>query len=202
MKYLKSVLIVLMFITFESNAQTTIDIVRASNYYSKAVNSYKSGSYSSALQNLKNAETNLKGKTNKDLEYLKIVTYYKLKDFKKAYSLVITYFEKGYKDRIQYFKNIETFREKYNIKYDESLTEIFVELENKYGVVSSTSHGDVIQDIVQRIKQNKKDISEFIRSTTSSEGKILLYEWRTKKFRQGYGGYDYSNRKHKYIYEA
>lgn len=153
-------------------SQTTIDIVRASNYYSKAVGQYQSGSYSSTLNSLKEAETNLKGKTNKDLEYLKIMTYYKLKNYEKAYSLVKTYFETGYSQRTQYFKNVETLREKNNTSYDEDLTSIFIDLENKYGVVSNTSIDEVITSIVKRIKEKKRSRENIIINSTYEEVKI------------------------------
>jgi hypothetical protein len=160
-------LIIILVNTFNINSQTTLDIVRASNYYSKAITAYRGSSYNSALNHLKNAETNLKGKTNKDLEYLKIMTYYKLKNYQKAYSLIQIYFEKGYpKDRIQYFKNIESYREKYNTDYDKVLTNIFIELEDKYGAVTNTSIEEVISLIINRIKAKEKNIKEIIRRRT------------------------------------
>ncbi len=153
--------------------QTSLDIVRASNHYTKAISAYKSSSYKTALIHLKNAETNLKGKTNKDLEYLKIMTFYKLKNYKKAYGLIQVYFEKGYpKNRIQYFKNIESYRKKYNISYDKMLTNIFIELEDKYGIVTNTSIEEVISAIIKRISAKKKNLSDIIKYNTYEEVKI------------------------------
>ncbi|MFC2109154.1 hypothetical protein ACFLRU_03860 [Bacteroidota bacterium] len=198
MKFKFLILLALVFSSY-AYSQSTIDIIRASNYYSKAVSSYKGGSYSTALQHLKNSESNLKGKTNKDLEYLKIMTYYRLKDFKKAYQLVTVYLDKGYRDRTVYYKNIDTYNKSYNVNYDEALTAIFVELEDKYTIVTTTSSTDVIGNIVNRIKSSKKDISYFIDNTTKSRAKIFVYDYRTKKFRQGYGGYAYGKRQSKYV---
>lgn len=198
---LKSVLVIVCFFAIVQfvNGQSTLDIIRSSNYYSKAVSSYKGGSYATALQHLKDSESNLKGKTNKDLEYLKIMTNYRLKDFKKAYQLVTVYLEKGFKDRTAYYKNITTYDREYDVNYDEALTAIFVELEDKYKIVTTTSSSDVITKIVSRIKSSKKSISEFIENNTESRARIFVYDHRTKKFRQGYGGYAYGKRQSKYV---
>ncbi len=202
MKHKLIISLIFIFVnTLNINSQSTLDIVRASNYYSKAITAYRGSSYNSALSHLKNAETNLKGKTNKDLEYLKIMTYYKLKNYPKAYGLVQIYFEKGYpKEKTQYFKNIESYRKRYNTDYDKDLTNIFIELEDKYGVVTNTSIDDVISSIIKRIKAKKQSLANFIDNNTKSSAKIFVYDYRSKKFRQGYGGYDYGKRKSKYIY--
>jgi len=176
-----------------SFSQTSIDIVRASNYYSKASGYYRSSNYSSSLSSLKEAEANLKGKTNRDLEYLKIMTNYKLKHFAESYKLLQEYFEIGYKDRTAYFKNVETYDELTGINYEESLTSIFVELEDKYSVVSNTSSTDIISSIVARIKENKIPLKKFIETTTDTYESVYVFKYRTKKFRQGYGGYEYGN---------
>ena len=81
--------------------------------------------------------------------------------------------EKGYsKDRVQYFKNIESYRQKYNTDYDKDLTNIFIELEDKYGVVTNTSIEDVISSIIKRIRAKKRNVNEIIKYNTYEEVKI------------------------------
>jgi len=151
---MKKILLFLFLLSLNNSfSQTTLDIIRASNYYSKAVSSYTKGSYNSALENLKNSEENLKGKTNKDLEYLKIMSNYKIKNYKVAFDLLVKYFDEDNKQNIVHYKNIEPYRKKYNVDYSEELTKIFVELENKYNIVKNDEEGDkVIQNIMSRIK--------------------------------------------------
>ncbi len=63
--------IVILFVSTIAFSQTTIDIIRASNYYSKAVEAYDDAKFENALSFLKECEINLKGKTNNDLVFLK-----------------------------------------------------------------------------------------------------------------------------------
>lgn len=149
----KLLLILFLANSWITYSQTTIDIIRASNYYTKALNNYVNGNYSSALSNLKSSEENLKGKTNRDLEYLKIMANYRLKNYKTSYDLMVSYFNEEYKNKTVYYKNIKPFREKYNINYSEELTKIFVTLEEKYKVVKNNKGGNkIIDNIVSRIK--------------------------------------------------
>lgn len=168
----------LVFLTSSIIAQTSLDIVRASNYYSKAVSSYDRGSYTAALSELKLAEDNLKGKTNRDLEYLKIMSNYRKGNYEKAYKLVQVFFEVGYDGRTEYFRNITTYREKHAISYNEKLTSIFIELEEKFGIVKNTSVDDVVASIVNRIKSEKKSMSTFLRENTDSYERITVAQIR------------------------
>lgn len=172
MKFKLPISIIILLFCSTIKAQTTLDVIRASNYYSKAIQSYRSGNHILTLNHLKNAETNLKGKTNKDLEYLKIMSNYKLGNYKTAFNLVKVYFEKGYNERTQYFKNVETYRRRYNNSYDEDLTSIFVELESKYNVVTNTSVDSVIKNIITKIRNNRGNPSNSIISKTMSSVRI------------------------------
>lgn len=188
MKFKLPISIIILLFCSTIMAQTTLDVIRASNYYSKAINSYRGGNHKLTLNHLKNAETNLKGKTNKDLEYLKIMSNYKLGNYKTAFNLVKVYFEKGYNERTQYFKNIETYRRRYNNSYEEDLTSIFVELESKYNVVTNTSVDGVIKNIINKIRNNRNNPSSLIISNTMSSVRIA-----GKTFKRGrvIKAYDY-----------
>jgi hypothetical protein len=168
---MKKITLLTLFIltSFSLFSQTSIDIVRASNYYSKACNYYSSGSYSSTLENLKLAEDNLKGKTNKDLEYLKIMTNYRLKNFREAYSLVQIYFEEGYNNRSQAFRNVDSFRKIHNIDYEEELTTIFVNLEEKFNLVENVNPDEFIKNLVSRIKKERINFNDYIRKAAQDD---------------------------------
>ncbi|KOY51962.1 hypothetical protein [Polaribacter dokdonensis] len=165
-------------------SQTSLDIVRASNYYSKACKNYTSRNYTSALSNLKLAEENLKGKTNKDLEYLKIMTNYRLKNFKEAYKLVKVYFEEGFSGNTQYFKNVDTYKEQKNIDYEEELTTIFTNLEDKFNLIENVNADDFMANLIAKIKNNMTTAKDYIKeASNSSIDKSLLYYYQTKHTR-------------------
>ena len=190
MKFKLPISIIILLFCSTIKAQTTLDVIRASNYYSKAINAYRGGNHKVTLNHLKNAETNLKGKTNKDLEYLKIMSNYKLGNYKTAFNLVKVYFEKGYNERTQYFKNVETYRRRYNNSYDEDLTSIFVELESKYNVVTNTSVDGVIKNIINKIRNNRGNPASVIISKTQSSVRIAgKYLKRSKKVSKKINGY-------------
>lgn len=144
----------IFFITISVNSQSTLDVIRASNYYSIAMDNYSNKNYKKALDNLKKSETNLKGNTNEDLEFLKIMTLFKLSKYKDAYNLIVDFFEnKSGKSNIDY-KNITTYKDKNEIKYSETLTNIFIELENKYTIVSNFNEDEVIDSLVKKINSS------------------------------------------------
>ena len=186
MKFKLPISIIILLFCSTIMAQTTLDVIRASNYYSQAINSYRVGNHKLTLNHLKNAETNLKGKTNKDLEYLKIMSNYKLGNYKTAFNLVKVYFEKGYNERTQYFKNIETYRRRYNNSYEEDLTSIFVELESKYNVVTNTSVDGVIKNTINKIRNNRRNPSSSIISNTMSSVRIAGKTFKRGRVTKGY----------------
>ena len=102
------------------------------------------------------------------------MTNYRLKKYKVAYDLLVDYFEEKYKNNSVYYKNIEPYREKYNISYSEELTKIFVELENKYNIVENTNVDNVISKIVNRIKREKMSLSSFISRNMPNSKTIYL----------------------------
>lgn len=180
----KNLLLFALIISSVCFSQTSLDIVRASNYYSKACSSYSNGSYSSSLDNLKLAENNLKGKTNKDLEYLKIMTNYRLKNFREAYKLVKIYFEEGFSGKTQYFKNVDTYKELKNIDYEEELTTIFTNLEDKFNLIENVNSDDFISKLVTKIKKEKTGINQYIKAASkSSFTKSFTVYYQTKTSR-------------------
>jgi hypothetical protein len=170
----KSLILLVLFISFSTFSQTAIDIVRASNYYSKATSNYKSGNYGSALEKLKLAEDNLKGKTNRDLEYMKIMSNYRLKNFRKAYDLVKIYFEKGFSGRSKSFRNVTSYYKSENIDYEEELTSIFVNLEEKFNLVENVNVDEFIKKIVQKIKNKHVSFSSYIKYASQKSSFDLL----------------------------
>lgn len=128
-------LFVFLFLSTYSFSQSMIDVIRASNYYSKAMEAYDAEKYSDALAYLKDAEINLKGKTNGDLEFLKIMVRYKLKDYEAAYTSLIQFFNGDYKKNRSFFKNIQPYSNKHSIEYDEYLTKQFIDIENQYNLI-------------------------------------------------------------------
>lgn len=110
---------------------TVIDIVRASNAYAKAkAHYYKSNQNKEVWEELVVARKNLKGKTNKDLEFMEIMTLYRLKQYSPAYDQVLAYFEMPpWREQGQRFRNIETLHDD-DVDYDAELTTVFADLED------------------------------------------------------------------------
>ena len=146
-------------------SQTYIDVIRASSYYSNAVTNYTNGEYQNALHNLQLSEKNLKGNTNRDLEYLKIMSHYQLGNYKKAYNLVTLYFQDDFLLRSKAFKNVTTFEVQKGLNYEEHLTTMFVSIEekstNNTPIEKSNNH---IQNIINRISARKVSFSEYIKN--------------------------------------
>lgn len=151
-----------LFFFFKSYSQTYIEIIRASSYYSNAVTSYSEENYENALSNLLLAEKSLKGKTNRDLEYLKIMSNYHLNKYKEAFKLTSLYFENGYTDRKQSFRNVISYGKMNGINYEEELTSLFVFLEEKSTTHGNTNDSNLINAIVNKIKKNKISLSNFL----------------------------------------
>lgn len=157
-------------------AQSSLDIVRASNHYTNAVQAYENRNYNSALSYLRQSEENLRGNTNRDLEFLKIMSNYRLQQYPAAYELVQRYFEVGFRDRTTSYRNIDTYREKHRVSYEEILTEIFVDLENRFGVVTNLTIEEVGQSIISRINETPY-LWDFLENSTrkSFETRLLTY---------------------------
>lgn len=143
-------------------SQTSIEVIRASSHYSNAITYYSNGNYSSSLRSLHQAEKNLKGKTNRDLEYLKIMSNYHLREFKQAYNLAKIYFEKGFFERKKSFRNVTSYSKINNIDYEEELTALFVSLEEKSNLKELTNIGNLIEKIVAKIENKKIPFSSYI----------------------------------------
>lgn len=157
------------------HSQSNIDIIRASNYYSKAVDAYDSGKFEDAFQFLNQAEMNLKGKTNNDLVFLKIMTQYKLKDYDAAYNLMLQFFNGDFKRNRMFFKNIKTYRIRHNINYDQFLTEKFLDIEDKYNLLKGINTKLSAEAIALRILTQKKELVPFIRRATNTKDISLSF---------------------------
>jgi len=151
-----------LFLTSNFYSQSYLEVIRASSYYSNAVENYTAGNYKSALHNLQQAEKNLKGKTNRDLEYLKIMSHYQLNNYKEAYGLTKIYFGEGYIARKKTFRNVASYSKTNNIDYEEELTAIFVSLEEKSNLKETTNIDVLIENIVTRITSKKVSFKSFI----------------------------------------
>lgn len=149
------------FLISNSYSQSNLELIRASSYYSNAVINYSEGNYKNALSNLQLAEENLKGKTNRDLEYLKIMSNYGLKKYKEAYNQVKVYFEEGFSERKKSFRNVTLYSKANNIDYEEELTAIFVSLEKNSNSKIDTNSENLIDVIVAKIKKNKVSFSNY-----------------------------------------
>ena len=155
------------FLTTSLFSQSYIKVIRASSHYANAVINYTDGNYKSALVNLEKSEKNLEGKTNRDLEYLKIMSNYHLERYKQAYTLTKTYFENDLSGRKRSFKNVTTYKELHNIDYEEKLTILFVDIEDKSNLDKSTllektSSNELIPKIVAKIKNRKTTLSSYM----------------------------------------
>jgi hypothetical protein len=145
-----------------AHSQTNIEVIRASSYYSNAVTHYIDGNYASTLKSLHLAEKNLKGKTNRDLEYLKIMSHYHSKNYKQAYQLAKTYFDGGFFERKKAFVNIATYDKIKFINYEEELTVLFVNLEQRSNSNVLEKTDNLIAQIVSKIENEKITFSNYI----------------------------------------
>lgn len=168
-------LFLLLLISSLSFSQTTIDIIRASNYYSKAIDAYDNAKFDEALSFLKEAEINLKGKTNNDLIFLKIMTKYHLKDYEASYNLLIQYFNGDFKRNRFFFKNIKPYRIKHDINYDQYLTEQFLDIENKYNLLKGINSKLSPEAITLRIMTEKKELIPFMRNHSRTKNISLSF---------------------------
>jgi len=161
---MRKILLVLftLFLTSNFYAQTYLEVIRASSYYSNAIQNYTEGNYKNALSSLELAEKNLKGKTNRDLEYLKIMSHYQLNNYKQAYGLAKVYFEEGYIERKKSFRNVVSYSKTNNIDYEEELTAIFVSLEEKSNLKEPTNIDVLIENIVTKIMAKKVSFKSYI----------------------------------------
>ena len=153
-----------LFLTSNFYSQSYIDVIRASSYYSNAIQNFSDGNYKNALSSLQLAEKNLKGKTNRDLEYLKIMSNYQLNNYKQAYDLAKIYFEEGYSERKKSFRNVISYSKINNIDYEEELTAIFVSLEEKSKLKKPISLNALIENIVTRIASKKISFTSYIKT--------------------------------------
>lgn len=189
------ILFLVMMVTALS-AQSKLDVIRASNYYSKAKSAYRSGSYRLALSHLANAEKNLKGKTNKDLEYLKIMANYRIKNYKQAYTLLTEFFETGYKSRWKSFENVKSYRKEYNVDYEDALTNIFVELEKKYGIVTdSGAQTQTLASLVKRVAQQLPSYSKLVRECYGPDANRKVKTYKTQRYNRVTRKYKRSSQK-------
>jgi len=158
-----------LFLTANFYAQTHLEVIRASSYYLNAQLDYTAGNYKNALESLLLAEKNLKGKTNRDLEFLKIMTHYQLSNFKQAYHLAKVYFEEGYIERKKSFRNVISYSKANEIDYEEELTAIFVSLEEKSTEKATTNIDAIIENIVTKIIAKKVSFNSYIQSALLSK---------------------------------
>ena len=155
-------LIFTLLLTSTTYSQTSIEVIRASSYYSNAITHYTNGNYTNALKKLQFAEKNLKGKTNRDLEYLKIMTNYHLKRYKQAYSLATAYLKGDYFERRKSFTNVTSFSTLNALNYEEELTAIFVDLEEKSKSKEPIATDNILEQIVAKIETQKTSFSNYI----------------------------------------
>lgn len=167
--------LLLLFISSFGQAQSYIDVIRASNYYSKAVEAYDNEKFTEALDFLKQSEINMKGKTNNDLVFLKIMTKYKLKDYEASYNLLLQYFNGDFKRNRLFFKNIQPYRQKHDINYDQYLTEQFIDIENKYNLLKGINTKLSPDAIAMRLLTEKKELIPFMRRATNSKNISLSF---------------------------
>ncbi len=156
----------ILFLTINSYSQSYLDIIRASSYYSNAVNTFNEGNYQSTLINLQLSEKSLQGKTNRDLEYLKIMANYHLSNFKEAYKLTKEYFEKGFAGRKVSFRNITSYGKTNGIDYEEQLTNMFVTFEEKSNDDQNISLGNTMQQIIAKIEKSKVSFTNYLSKAT------------------------------------
>ena len=108
---------------------TAIDIVRASNAYANAKVYFLNQQNQQAWDQLIVARENLKGKTNKDLEFMEIMTLYQLKRYSPAYDSILQYFESPpWREQRQAFRNVDTLYDD-DVDYEAELTLAFTNLE-------------------------------------------------------------------------
>lgn len=135
----------------DANAQSKIDVVRASNFYADALNEYKSGDYSKSLERVLKSEEYLRGKSNRDLVYLKIQILTQLNRRTEAYDLIVQYFENPpWSDNLQSYQNIKPWAEELDRTYNEDLTALFVELENSATTQEKVEPSDAGTRLAQR----------------------------------------------------
>ncbi len=147
-----------------TSAQTPIDVVRASSLYSKALASYRAGNMPAALAHLKQSEANLKGKTNADLEFLKILIYYRMENYAEAYRLIVPFFEAPpWKDKLQSYRNVDTYRKGSKKTYNEILTDIFVELEKWANKQKNANPNDTAQKLANIAESKLRGIATNLR---------------------------------------
>lgn len=151
-----------LFVISNAQSQSYLDVIRSSSYYASAIVNYSNANYRNALENLSFAEHNLKGKTNRDLEFLKIMSHYNLQEYKEAYNLIKVYFKDGFSDRKKAFRNVNTYKSIHNIDYEEELTTLFVDIENKSNSKQKINKIDLIKSIVLKIESNKKSINNYL----------------------------------------
>jgi hypothetical protein len=158
-----------LFLTSNIDSQSYIDVIRSSSYYSTAVINFTEGDYKSALYNLQLAEKNLKGNTNRDLEYLKIMSNYHLSNYKLAYDLTKAYFDVGFSERKKSFRNVTSYSETNNIHYEEVLTALFVSIEEKSKLKKNPDSDNSIDEIVTRISSNKVTFTSYANAALLSK---------------------------------
>lgn len=168
-------LILFLFISTFGFSQSMIDVIRASNYYSKAIDAYDNAQYKEAMDFIKESEINLKGKTNHDLVFLKIMTQYYLKDYEGSYNLLLQYFNGDFKRNRTFFKNVKPYRIKHDINYDQYLTEQFIDIENKYNLLKGINSKLSPEAITMRILTEKKDLIPFMRNHTNTKNISLSF---------------------------
>jgi hypothetical protein len=157
-------LIFTLLLTSTTYSQTSIEVIRASSYYSNAITDYTNGHYTNALKKLQFAEKNLKGKTNRDLEYLKIMTNYHLKRYKQAYNLTTAYLKGDYFERRKSFSNVTSFSNLNAINYEEELTAIFVDIEEKSNSDEPIDIDNILEQIVTKVETKKIPFSSYIKT--------------------------------------
>jgi len=163
------VLLFTLFLTSNFYSQSYIDVIRSSSYYSTAVINFTEGDYKSAMYNLQLAEKNLKGNTNRDLEFLKIMSNYNLSNYKLAYDLTKSYFDVGFSERKKSFRNVTSYSKTNNIHYEEVLTALFVSLEEKSKLKKNPDSDNSIAKIVTRILSNKVTFTNYTNAALLSK---------------------------------
>jgi len=145
--------------SIEAFSQSKLDVVRASNYYASSLTKYKSLQFNSAYSDLLLAEENLRGKSNYDLEFLRIMCLYKLEKYQEALTWVEKYFNEPPKgETFKGFENVESYYNSDKISYGEELTALFVELEEWAATERDANPEELISELSTRIAGNIFDV--------------------------------------------
>lgn len=154
--------------------------------YFSAEELYNKGNYTQTVSKIKEMENLLKGKKMGTIQNLKVKSYIALKDYEKVVN------EMGILQNLSLSDEI--------IRDIASYDKDFQQAKENLEIIKNTNPDDIITNLIQKIKSEKKTFSDFVENYMYNSAKVFLYEYRTKEFRQGYGGYNYGKRTSKSIF--